>query len=133
MSAPIRPRWKDYAQALWCAVFDLLSVGQCLYRSDKRGPGVWWGGVSQMIWFRAHNNRIFRWLNLGESGGYCGEPYTGPQTGDDWPRYCNKPDRHSGPHECEISAAWPSLPTENFTTNAANISTWTTTSPEVQP
>lgn len=58
-----RPRYKDYLLAIWCTFFDCITAAQVLYRSDKRGPGVWLGEQLQVLWFWAHNNRFYRWLD----------------------------------------------------------------------
>lgn len=63
----MRPRYKDYLLAVYCTFFDGITGAQVLYRADKRGPGVWLGEQLQMLWYRAHNNRFYEWLDREEA------------------------------------------------------------------
>ena len=59
----VRSRTRDYLRAAWCAAFDWLEPLGSLYRSDKRGPVIWLASKAQIAWFRAHNNRVYEWLD----------------------------------------------------------------------
>ena len=96
-----RPRWKDYLLALWCLTFDWTEGMSTLYRGDKRGPLVWIGGMAQTVWFRAHNNRVYNWLD-GPHQPLCWavRDGSGPTI------RCGEEAGHDGPHEGELTVKW---------------------------
>lgn len=108
-----RPRWKDYLAALWCLAFDWTDGLSRLYRGDKRGPLVWLGGQAQGVWFRAHNNPVYDWLDAPHDT-LCGAVHPATTTGR--PVTCSQVRGHKGQHSGQQYVDWSEPPTLAWTT-----------------
>lgn len=55
---------RRYAASAWCAAVDWLEpVGGWYDSSRERSVRSRIGSAAQLAWFRAHNNRVYNWLD----------------------------------------------------------------------
>jgi hypothetical protein len=60
---PAKTRTRRVLRFLWCLAFDWTEPVGNLYREKAVWPIRFIGEQAQLLWFRAHNNRFYRWLD----------------------------------------------------------------------